>query len=163
MKIHSRKTWGGKQPKPRTQQKKSQVREMFIHWPGDNPRSWDHIATMQDECQTMRGIQAFHMGPERRWSDFAYSFAVFPSGRIYRARGFGYVPAAQEGHNSGTIAVVVFLGPNDNVPTEVIKSLRYLKKYAEKTTGNDIVVRPHRSVTNTTCPGPRLTRIAKEL
>lgn len=162
-KIRSRASWGARKPRPRDTQTFDQIRELFIHWPGSEPGSWRHVNTEDEEKRTMREIQAFHMGPQRNWSDFAYSFAVFPSGRIYRGRGGPYVPAAQLGHNTGTVAVCVFLGPDDSVPENVVISLRWLKKYLEGKTGHTLKVRPHKSVTQTECPGPALTILARQL
>ena len=111
----------------------------------------------------MREIQDFHMGPQRGWSDFAYSFAIFPSGRIYRGRGGPYVPAAQANRNTNTIAVVVFLGPDDSIPVAVQDSLKWLHRHMSKKCGRTLTVRAHNAVTPTSCPGPALTLLAKRL
>lgn len=165
LKIHSRRSWGAKPPRPRDEQSPSQVRELFIHWPGGEPASWAHVDSVAEEEATMRSIQGFHMGPARGWSDFAYSFAVFPSGRIYRGRGMRYVPAAQLGHNTGTVAVIVFLGPEDQdkLSSKVVGAIRALREHCEAKAGRSLDVRPHRAVTSTECPGPFLNELANKL
>lgn len=163
MHIFSRPSWHAKAPKPRSRQSFSQVREFFIHWPGALPRTWGNVNTIDEEKSTMRSIQSFHMGPEREWSDFAYSFAVFNSGRVYRGRGMDYVPAAQEGHNTGTVAVCVFVGPDDKVSKVALNSLKSLLHHCERQAGRKLTVKPHRSVTSTECPGPQLMHLIKDI
>lgn len=168
MKIATRKSWGARAPRNtpevhRTRQSPANVRELFIHWNGSSPRSFSHVNTVEEERSIMRGTQDFHMGPERGWADFAYSFAIFPSGRVYRGRGVDWVPAAQEGHNTNTVACIVYLGPDDEVNPEVRHAIRELRSYLQKRTGNHLRVRPHRAVVNTDCPGPRLTRFVTSL
>jgi hypothetical protein len=163
MRIIGRPTWRARSPRPRQPQNPKTVREFFIHWPGNEPASWAHVDTRAEERATMRATQDFHMGPQRKWSDFAYSFAIFKSGRVYRGRGMTYVPASQLGHNTGTVSVCVFLGPNDPVPDAVVRSIKELRAFCEHRAGHPLDVRPHSSVTSTECPGPRLLAIANRL
>jgi hypothetical protein len=163
MRIIGRPTWRARSPRPRQPQNPQAVREFFIHWPGNEPTSWAHVDTRAEERATMRAIQDFHMGPERGWSDFAYSFAIFKSGRVYRGRGMTWVPASQLAHNTGTVSVCVFVGPNDPVPDAVVRSIRELRSFCEHKAGHTLDVRPHSAVTGTECPGPRLLSIANRL
>lgn len=163
MHIFSRPSWGAKSPKPRSRQSASNVREFFIHWPGRLPATWKNVNTVSEEKATMRSIQDFHMGPERKWSDFAYSFAVFNSGRVYRGRGMSYVPAAQFGHNTNTVAVCVFIGPDDTVSKEALAAIKRLLHHCEHYAGRKLIVRPHRAVTSTECPGPQLIRLLEDI
>jgi hypothetical protein len=186
MQIISRKAWGARRPRCRTPQDPRNVRELFIHWPGqpgiaresitDHDDDWcalpDHlidaaarITGPAAEAAWMREIQAFHMGPDRGWCDFAYSFAVFKSGRIYRGRGFYNLPAGQEGHNTGTVAVVCVLGTADaHVPEPMAHALKDLVHWAEtRRAHRELAVRPHRSVNQTTCPGDALARFVPTL
>ena len=50
----------------------------------------------------MRELQAIAFS--RDFSDISYSFVIFPSGRVYRGRGWGVVGAHTEGSNSVTHA-----------------------------------------------------------
>lgn len=163
MHIHSRGFWKASKPKPRSRQSASSIRELFVHWPGDSPRSWRNVNTEAEEAAVMRQEQAFHMGPQRGWSDFAYSFAIFPSGRVYRGRGIDYVPASQLSHNTGTLSVCIFVGPDDTIPDHVIESLKLLRKYLENKCGHKLALRPHKSVTSTACPGPKLSALVGKL
>lgn len=111
----------------------------------------------------MRDIQAFHMGPERKWSDFAYNFAIFPSGRCYYGRGLRYVPAAQAEHNTNTAAVIVFIGPDDIVPVAVRQAIRDLRAHCTNKSRHNVRLRAHKDVTSTGCPGPKLTATVRSL
>lgn len=113
----------------------------------------------------MRSVQDFHQGPQRKWCDFAYNFAVFKSGRIYRGRGAYTVPAGQEGHNTNTLAIVCVLGTADaRVPVPMQESLIELIRWIErKRAHGEVHVRPHRAVNQTTCPGNVLTAFVPRL
>lgn len=162
--IHPRSDWGARPPRSVTVQNLRAIQEVFIHWPGDNPVSWDRVNTQNEERAAMRAIQNFHMD-ERMWSDFAYNHAVFLSGRIYRGRGNSHIPAAQgDGyHNTGTIAIVVFAGPADTIPGAVHSSLLSLVRMVNKDAGRQVKVRAHGDVSPTECPGPRLRQMARKL
>lgn len=158
--IRSRKSWGARKPRARDSQRPANVLELFLHWPGaDEPFG---VWTPAAEERWMRATQDFHMD-ERGWADFAYSFAVFPSGRIYRGRGINWVPAAQENHNTNTVAVCVLVGPGQPIPEEIRRSLRALRVYVEDRCGRSLTMRPHSAVVSTTCPGPALTKLCKTL
>jgi len=161
--IRSRRSWGAARPRPRSLQNPLNVAELFVHWNGSVPASFKHINTVAEEEALMRSTQAFHMGPQRGWSDFAYSFAIMPSGRIYRGRGMKWVPAAQANHNSNTNAVIVFLGPDDPVPAAVVDAIKSLHRHVNRRSLRNVRLRAHRDVTGTECPGPRLTALVRKL
>lgn len=123
------------------------------------------IRSVGDEQRFMRDIQAFHMGPERGWCDFAYTEAYFKSGHVYRGRGIWTVPAGQEGHNTNTWAFLCVLGTADTVvPDAMKKSLRERVRYLEREKAHrELRVRAHRSVNQTTCPGDPLARYVPTL
>lgn len=51
----------------------------------------------------MRDLEQAHLA--RGFLTIGYSFVLFPSGRLYEGRGPHGVPAAQGGHNTGTLAI----------------------------------------------------------
>lgn len=159
--IHTREYWKARAARPRERQNPRNVREFFVHWPGE-ARSLRSIDTREEEKQEMRDEQAFHMNV-RKWADFAYSFAVFQSGRVYRGRGMDFVPAAQEGHNTNTVAVTCVLGPGDKPSDAMLLSLRRLKNHCDERAGRDLVARPHSDVVQTSCPGDALRAIIGDL
>jgi len=154
IKIASRKSWGARPARPRIPQSDNQIREFFVHHPA-SPHDLGHIDTDQEQDAYARSIQDFHMDT-RGWSDIAYSFLVFQNGRVYRGRGRNYVPAAQLGHNTGTIAVMCVLGDREAPSRQMCDSLIRLKDRMDREVGRDLVARPHSSVTSTDCPGDKL-------
>lgn len=157
MKIHSRASWNARKARSRTRQSDSIIKEFFLHYPA-SPHGLAHIDTDQEQDAYMRQIQNFHMDV-RGWSDFAYAFAVFQDGEVYRGRGRTYVPAAQLGRNTGTIAVLCVLGVQEQPSTAMAKSLRLLKDDMDKKVGRDLRVRAHSDVNATSCPGDALRRL----
>ena len=158
MRIIPRNQWGARKPRPR--QRQSSWREFFLHWPGDG--RFAHIDTPAEEREQMREWQNFHMDV-RGWSDYGYAFAVFPSGRVYRGRGMDWVPAAQEGHNTGTVPVICVVGPGEQMTDAMKRSLRELKNHCDKRAGRDLTARPHSAVTSTSCPGPVVRAFVDDL
>jgi hypothetical protein len=161
MRIQTRKSWNARRPRDTTRQNDSQIKELFLHYPA-SPHDLGHIDRDQEQDAYMRQIQDFHMDV-RGWSDFAYNFAVFQDGRVYRGRGRNVVPAAQFGHNTGTIAVLCVVG-NDEKPTQrMVEALRDLKNLMDRRVGRDLWVRAHGDVFATSCPGPHLRAIVPTL
>lgn len=158
--IVERATWGARPPRARTPQNPRSVDELFFHWPGSSG-SLRGINTTAEERRWMRDIQNFHMDT-RGWSDFAYSYAIFLSGRIYRGRGFRNVPAGQEGHNTNTVAVVFVVGTADSVSSAMRETAREFTRWAERYARRELLVRGHGAVSQTSCPGPAITRLAAE-
>lgn len=156
--IHTRRSWDARSPRPgRDRQSPRSVREFFIHWPGEAGQFTG--ITAERERAIVRETQDYHMdAPDHRWNDIGYSFLVFQSGRIYRGRGMDWVPAGQLGHNTGTVAVCCMIGEHDDPNTALIRSVESLKHFCEHRAGHSLKVRPHSAVTQTSCPGPALTR-----
>lgn len=161
--IRGRRKWGAQAARSRTFQNPANVGELFVHWNGSTPRSFKHINTEAEERELMRSTQAFHMGPQRGWSDFAYTYAIMPSGRIYRGRGLQHVPASQLNHNTNTASVIVFLGPDDRVTSEVREAIRKLWKHVNRRSLRRVQLKGHREATSTDCPGDRLFRTVQQL
>lgn len=96
MKIVSRAEWGAKPPKSRYTI--APTGRLWLH----------HFGSEHHGAAGMRQIQAFHMGPERGWSDFAYSFAVDNAdGTIYEGRGALVAGGHTKGDNSKSHAIVI--------------------------------------------------------
>lgn len=162
MDVHSRKEWRARPPRPRSRQSARNVREFFLHWNGSVPGSFAHVNTVAEESELMRQTQNFHMDT-RGWSDFAYSYAIMPSGRLYMGRGIGYVPASQLGHNTNTVSCILFVGPDDKLTDTVKDAVKWLRRHIEKAAGHSVDVRAHRDVGGTECPGDVIARFAHSL
>lgn len=96
MRIHSRKSWVATNPKETPIRIGGAVSLTYIHHTGD---SIHEDAPPDEEKQRMRDIQHYHQS-YKGWNDIAYSFVIFPSGRVYEGRGWGIVGAHTEGQNS---------------------------------------------------------------
>jgi hypothetical protein len=150
--IYGRDRWGARPGRPMTRQQPP--REAFIHH-SDNPdaRTVDHI---DEQIQRLRGMQAFHMGPERGWSDIAYHFVVFqpwghqPYARVFEGRPVGFVPAAQLNHNTGTLAICIY---GDLSRDPVKRNTRYVIEQLIRKFPTVETLGGHRDVVETTCPG----------
>lgn len=108
--VYERHDWGARPWRDFTVQ--ALPGEAFIHHGAEHDA--ERIDTLAEQAQAMRDTQNFHMGPERGWSDIAYHYIVFqPMGdvkfaRVFEGRPVHHVPAAQLGHNTGTLAICVY-------------------------------------------------------
>lgn len=155
LRIITRREWGAAAP-ARAMDMQARPTEAFLHYSDDV--AVGGIDTLAEQAAKARAIQDFHLHG-RGWSDIAYHYLVFqPYGRLRRARVFAgrgdrFVPAAQAGHNTGTLAICVVAGPG--VPLK--RNTRYvieqlLRRYPSvKTVGG------HRDVVATDCPGESIT------
>lgn len=154
LKVYSRERWNARAPKLMTSQ--AAPTEAFIHHSDDIGASrWD---TFAEQAEHMRGLQNFHMDT-RGWSDIAYAYVVFqPYGKLTRARVFEgrdwhKVPAAQLGHNTGTLPICVV---GDFERDGVKRNTRYVVEQILRVHPSVKMLGGHRDVTPTTCPGAHL-------
>jgi hypothetical protein len=159
--IISRHVWRARAARSRTTRPPSRVNTVFIHWPGATG-SLRGINTPEEERRWMRDTQVFHQ-ETRGWSDFAYNYAIFPSGRIYAGRTFRVVPASQAPQNTNGVSIVCVLGTGDPVTRAMRENLVDFCRWAERYAGHDLRVRGHQEVNQTSCPGPALMRLVPSL
>jgi hypothetical protein len=160
--IVSRTRWGARAPSSRVTRAAATVDTVYLHWPGATS-SLAGINTPAEERQWMRDTQAFHMGPQRGWSDFAYNYAMFPSGRVYAGRTLKVVPASQAPYNTTGVSICCVIGPPDPVTAAMRENLRDFVRWAEGYARHDLHVKGHRQVNQTTCPGDKLMAIVPRL
>lgn len=147
--------------------------EVFIHHSDTaHAGGLDHL---EEQKQAARIIQNFHMDV-RGWSDIAYHYLIFqPYGnaeyaRVFEGRMVKHVPAAQLGHNTGTIAVCVVgnFDHADKVKDNTVWAIAKLLTEQRNKTGihDPHTIGGHRDVVQTTCPGDTLygqiPRIARD-
>ena len=98
MTYHTRADWGARQPSGGRNALDPNPKGSGIHWNGPGCAA---SLRSHDKCAGfLRGIQDFHMGPQRGWSDIAYSLFVCPHGDEFEGRGKG-VGTAAFGTNDG--------------------------------------------------------------
>lgn len=150
MLIRTRQQWKARTSKAGTATNPP-PREAFIHHT-ENETGGRSIATAVADA-AMRSIQDFHIDG-RGWSDIGYHYVVFQraaSGDVWawEGRHVTVVPAAQLGHNTGTLAIALYLGgsaPMSEHARYVVESLIRLHPTVR-------TVGAHRQVTSTDCPG----------
>jgi len=160
VRIISRRQWGAAKPKDRTYQDARSVRELFLHY-SESPSA----SALEAQKRIMRDLQAFHMGPERGWSDIAYNYLVFNGTRprVFYGRGARVVPAAQLNHNTGTVAVCVVMRADEKLTWQTKLQLRrFIWHLRRKVICRNVPVRPHSAVTETSCPGDQLRAFIKK-
>ena len=150
--IVPRSGWGAKAPKC-TQALKVPVRNAFIHHTaGSTP------TTTSGEQSAMRGTQSYHQN-SKGWCDIAYNFLIMPSGRVYEGRGWNRVNGATKGFNSNSLAFCWAGNYDTSPPTqESIDAGRALlaQGIRDGYLTHDFVLRGHRDVGSTACPGRHL-------
>ena len=154
LKIYSRERWGARPP-ARSMTPQGAPTEAFIHY-SDTPNA-EAINRFSEQAAAARAIQDFHIDG-RGWSDIAYHYLVFQPrnplrrARVFEGRAWNRVLAAQEGHNTGTLAICVVAGPGDKLRRNTRYAIEELlrKHKAVQTVGG------HRDVTSTDCPGDEI-------
>ena len=147
--IISRQQWGARDPRGVTAF--AGTGDPVIHWNG--PRTSLTVASSESaEISFMRGTQNFHMD-SRGWNDFAYNYAVAPSGRIYEGRGRDNRSAANGSttENRNRLAIFIMIGEGQDLTRQTIDSVNWLLNDL----GHDDVV-GHRDVRSTECPGDHI-------
>lgn len=158
--IITRSQWAARPPKSTTRLKHP-VDTVFIHHTaGTVPQR-----TLEAEQAKMRAIQREHQ-VNRGWSDIGYSFVIMPSGRIGEGRGWGVVGAHTENHNSHSVGIS-FAGTYDaaSPSSEAMTAARRLIAEGVRlgVLRPDFVIRGHRDVKSTACPGQRLYDLMQSL
>lgn len=150
LKVISRHTWGARKGGPYSTQ--PTPKETFIHYSAGQGK---HIDTYAEQKSAMSAIQGLHMN-NNGWSDIGYHFVVFqPWGRfkiarVFQGRPLNAIPAAQAGHNTGTVAVCVVMQNGEKLKWQTKAKLRSLVRRLPPN------VRGHYEVVATSCPGTAL-------
>lgn len=162
--MYPRSDWGARPPR---QMEVDSVpkRTMVIH---HSDFLGAAIQTRAQQREAMRGIQNYHMD-HNGWSDIGYDIVVFqPEGpfrisRVYEGRPMWAVPAAQLGHNSGTIPVCVV--GNFQIEGVKVRTLVRLEAIARNLVREHGIttVKGHRDFMSTDCPGDHLYPYVKHL
>lgn len=159
--VFEREDWGAADGL--TMARQALPTEAFLHHGAESDA--EQVDHFEEQCQKMRATQNYHM-EIRGWSDIAYHYVVFqpygniPYTRIFEGRYVKWVPAAQEGHNSGTAAICVYgnFTNDDFVKANTRHAIRKLLTELPSMTGLGKVrtLGGHRDVVQTECPGDTL-------
>lgn len=157
MEVISRKEWGAQPPREPRQRMNLPARGTYIH----------HTVTKFSPSGGARAAERKHMrylqqiAFNRGFADISYNFVIFPSGRVYRGRGWGIVGAHTQGSNSVAHAFC-FVGnfesdrpTKDALETAAVLHRRGIKLSKVRKGG---FIRGHRDAPDaaTACPGRHL-------
>lgn len=147
MQYVSRADWGAAPAKSTTPLVAARVTKFVLH----------HTTGSYKGASSVRAIQKFHQGPERKWSDIGYNWLVGDDGTIFEGRGWGFSGAHARGHNSVSIGVA-YIGDGSRPVPDVAKfSILRVAAEADRRFGSLLRV-GHRDVGSTACPGDVLYR-----
>jgi len=118
------------------------VDRVFLHCTAS---SYDH----HDDIEVVR---QWHLG--RGWSDVGYHYMIHRDGSMSEGRPLERTPAAQKGHNKGTIAIAMHGGQDakDDFSTKQIVTLREFCEQIRAAYDGDITFHGHCEVVIRDCP-----------
>lgn len=118
---------------------KREINKVFLH----------HSATDRLAHDNVDFIRKIHIG-ENKWSDIGYHYFITKNGTLHLCRPLKRVPAAQKGHNKGTIAVC--LSGSKHFTSEQKDTLTTLCETINNAYAGNIMFHGHKEVKNTKCP-----------
>lgn len=133
---------------------------LVIHYDGNN----QNLANKNhSKCyEYWNGTRNFHMNDaDHKWLDIGYSYGACPHGYIFAGRGLGKEQAAQKGGNTTYHSVTLMCGPTDEIPQKQIDAVIDLHSYL-KDNGVADVIKGHRDITQTDCPGDILYKLISQ-
>ncbi|MBB4316051.1 N-acetylmuramoyl-L-alanine amidase [Roseospira marina] len=77
-----------------------EVRRVFLHCSASDADTSDY-----EGDHLVRTVRTWHV--QRGWSDVGYHYLIDRAGRIMPGRDLERIPAAQKGHNTGSVAIMV--------------------------------------------------------
>lgn len=155
--IISRKEWGAVPPK-HTTHLSTPVKYAVVHH-SDTPQ-----CLSEQQCkQRIRNIQNYHMNV-KKWSDIGYNYLIGGDGNIYEGRGGKTVGAHVRGYNKVSIGICVIGNYQKQFPSRktllALRSILVCLKI-RRNLKHDYLLRGHRDLGHTTCPGNYLYNIIK--
>ncbi|PHR19278.1 MAG: hypothetical protein COA37_17765 [Hoeflea sp.] len=116
------------------------VSRVFIHCSASDNPAHDNVATMR----------AWHL--QRGWSDVGYHLFIRKDGVVEAGRPLEITPAAQAGHNTGTIAICLHGLDIDKFTQAQFDTLRALCASINRQYGGKLTFHGHREVAAKACP-----------
>lgn len=153
--VYSRRTWEAKPPRATPTRVPRYLRKgFFIHHTVTVPTGQG----LDAERAHMRYLQEIAFS--RGFADISYNFVVFPSGNVYRGRGWEFLGAHNDGENEETIGIVLVGNFELSNPTKpALDSAARLIKRGRRILAvkpRKFFVKGHRDTDATACPGKYL-------
>lgn len=156
MDLVTRSQWGASPARATTRLDKRGVVELVYHYSAADA---DEQADHANCARRVKGIQTFHMGPAREWSDIAYNFLVCKHGTVFEGRGWDIRSAATGAANDYSLACC-FLGDDtagrDDVTVKGRLALVELARLFKGRYPNGRRFGGHRDHMQTSCPGDEI-------
>ncbi|ESO90942.1 hypothetical protein LOTGIDRAFT_233462 [Lottia gigantea] len=156
--IVSRASWGARASRSNSYLPSQPVHWVFIH------HGESSACHSQSQCAgIVRSYQNYHMD-SHGWSDIGYSFLVGEDGNAYEGRGWDRIGAHTVGYNSKAVAICL-IGSFDSVVPNAA-ALNTVKRLIQcgidkGKISKDYVLRGHRDVNQTSCPGDALYKLIR--
>lgn len=116
------------------------VKQIFVHCSASDVPAHDNVATMRK----------WHKA--RGWSDVGYHYFIRKSGRMETGRPVEKIPAAQGGHNTGTIAICLHGLKKDKFTEAQFETLRAFCKEINQAYDGGVTFHGHKEVAPKACP-----------
>ena len=116
------------------------VSTVFLHCSASNSPFHDHVQV----------IRQWHL--EKGWNDIGYHYFIRIDGTIQIGRDLETVPAAQKGHNRGSIAICLHGLNDEDFTEEQFDALILLCGQINKAYDRKITFHGHREVSSKLCP-----------
>ena len=117
------------------------VDRVFLHCSASDNPDHDDIAT----------IRSWHVD-ERGWSDVGYHYFIRSDGALQEGRPLERTPAAQAGHNAGTIAVCLHGLAAENFADDQFRTLTALAREIDEAYAGRVTFHGHCEVSSKPCP-----------
>lgn len=148
--IRPRREWTLKAIDRRCTRQETTAPDLYVHY-SDSPGR--PLISKPRQVAAVDAIREYHVNGNG-WYDIGYSYicaqpwGFYPKARIWRGRGRNYVPASQEGHNTGTVSVCVIANGEEPIKGATINAIAQL---AREVGAKQIL--GHKDVNSTDCPG----------
>lgn len=119
---------------------KRKVTRVFLHCTASDLAKHDSV----------KAIRKMHIS--RGWNDIGYNIFIRKDGTVESGRDLEKTPAAQRGHNTGTIAICLHGLRKENFTDAQFSSLKKLCLEIDKAYAGDISFHGHREVASKACP-----------
>ncbi|MGH2604921.1 MAG: peptidoglycan recognition protein family protein, partial [Dehalococcoidia bacterium] len=137
------------------------IERVTLHHTG--PPAWYGVPSAD---AYLRGIQRFHMGPERGWPDIAYHLLIDLDGGVWEGRSLAFAGDTATAYDPSGHALVAVLGDYDQQQPSVaqIEAIVQTVRWVTETYGlDDGTPAGHRDYAATACPGQNLYRLLDDL
>ncbi|PIO16196.1 hypothetical protein AB205_0060950, partial [Aquarana catesbeiana] len=153
--IVSRSQWGGRSPTCRSRLSTPVPNAVIHHTEGA-------FCNSQATCSAqVRNIQNYHMNTQK-WCDIGYNFLVGEDGRVYEGRGWTTLGAHARSYNPISIGISFIGSFTNRAPNSAaLNAARQLIACGvpRNFIRSNYVLKGHRNVNPTSCPGNSLYRV----